>query len=138
MFNVLSDINWLSVLLAAVASTVLAGVWFGAVIAKPYLVALGREDAPAPESSLVRNLGPVVCLLITTITSAVLVEALDVTATGDALVFGLIVGVGYLTAMTFQIALNPAFPRPLLYGALNAPFFVATSVVTSLILVAMR
>ncbi|OZD12546.1 MULTISPECIES: DUF1761 domain-containing protein [Nocardiaceae] len=135
MFDVLTDINWLAVLAAFVASAVIAGVYFPVLIAKPYIVALGRENAGEPESSLVRNLGPVACILVTTITSAVLITALDITAVGDAVVFGLLVGIGYLTAMTFQIALNPNFPRPLYYGVLNAPFFIITSVLTSVIIV---
>lgn len=138
MFNVITDINWLAVLVAAVASCALAGVYFAVVVAKPYVVALGREGSPAPETSLVTNMGPVVCILVTTVTSAILVEALDVTTVGDALWFGLIVGIGYLTAMTYQIAINPNFPRPLYYGAINAPFFIATSLLTAVILELMR
>ncbi|MGU3293216.1 DUF1761 domain-containing protein [Williamsia sp. M5A3_1d] len=136
MFNVLSDINWPAVLGAFVVSVILAGVYFPVLIAKPYIVALGRENAPEPESSVSRNLGPIVCILVTTVTSAVLLSALDITAIGDAVVFGLIVGIGYLTAMTFQIALNPNFPRPLYYGVINAPYFILSSVLTSVIIVA--
>lgn len=138
MFNVLADVNWFGFAIALVVSVVLAGVWFAAVIVKPYLVALGREHDTIPPNDLVRNLGPLVCTLIVTLTTAVLVEALDITGTGDAVAFGLIVGVGYLSAMTFQIALNPNFPRPLYYGVLNAPYFIISSVVSSAILVAMR
>lgn len=137
MFSVLADINWAAVAIAAVASVLLAGVWFAVVIAKPYAVALGREGAPAPVRTAVAAAGPPVCLLVTVLTSAVLVEALDITGMGDAVVFGLLVGVGYLGAMTFQIAINPNFPRPLYYGVLNAPFFVVTSVLSSVVLVAM-
>lgn len=138
MFDVLADINWLGFALAAVVSIGLAGLWFAVVIAKPYLVALGREDAPAPQNDLVANLGPVVCTLLVTLTTAVLVEALDLTAVGDAITFGVLVGIGYLGAMTFQIALNPNFPRPLYYGLLNAPYFVLSAVLSSVILVGLR
>ena len=138
MFDVLGDINWLGFALAAIVSIGLAGLWFAVVIAKPYLVALGREDAPAPQNDLVANLGPVVCTLLVTLTTAVLVEALELTAVGDAITFGLIVGIGYLGAMTFQIALNPNFPRPLYYGLLNAPYFVLSAVLSSVILVGLR
>src|SRR5689334_6317621 len=98
MFDVFTEINWLAVLVAFVVSTVLAGVYFPVLIAKPYIVALGRQNTGAPPSSPARNFGPIVCMLVTTVTSAVLLRALDVTATGDAVVFGLIVGIGYLTA----------------------------------------
>ena len=138
MFDVLGDINWLGFALAAIVSIGLAGLWFAVVIAKPYLVALGREDAPAPQNDLVANLGPVVCTLLVTLTTAVLVEALGLAAVSDAITFGLIVGIGYLGAMTFQIALNPNFPRPLYYGLLNAPYFVLSAVLSSVILVGLR
>ncbi|WP_244932308.1 DUF1761 domain-containing protein [Nocardioides sp. W7] len=138
MFNVLGDINWLACAIAAVASIALAGVWFAVVIVKPYAVALGREGAPAPEANAVSTAGPILCQLVTLLTSAVLIEALGITTTGNAVAFGLVVGIGYLSAMTFQIAINPNFPRPLLYGAINAPFFVVSSVLSAVILVAMR
>lgn len=138
MFAVLADINWIAVAIAFVISAVLAGVYFAVLIAKPYVVALGRQDAPKPPSSALANFGPVVCVLVTTITTAVLLRALDVASIGDAVVFGLIVGIGYLTAMTFQIAINPNLPRPVLYALINAPYFVVTSVISSVVLVAMR
>ena len=138
MFSVLDDINWLAFAIAAVASFLLAGAWFAVVIAKPYTVALGREGAPTPSPTPVSTAGPLICTLVTVLTSAVLVEALDVTGTGDAAMFGLVVGIGYLGAMTFQIAINPNFPRPLYYGVLNAPYFVLTSVLSSVVMVAMR
>ncbi len=138
MFAVLTQLNWIAIALAFVASAVLAGLYFAVVIAKPYVVALGREGAEKPAPSPVANVGPVVCVLVTILTSAVLLRALDVTAIPDAIVFGLIVGIGYLTAMTFQIAINPNVPRPLFYGLINAPFFIISSVLTSVILVALR
>ncbi|GAA3532761.1 hypothetical protein AFL01nite_19240 [Aeromicrobium flavum] len=138
MFTVLGDINWIAVAIAAVASIVLAGVWFAVVIAKPYAVSLGREGQEAPPATAVSAAGPVVCQLVTLLTSAVLIEALDITRIADAIAFGLVVGVGYLTAMAFQIAINPNVPRPVLYGAINAPFFIGTSVLSAVILVAMR
>jgi hypothetical protein len=138
MFNVLTEINWLGVLVAFIASAALAAVYFPVLIAKPYIVALGRQNAEKPVSSMVTNLGPIVCVLATTVTSAILLRALDVTTVGEALVFGLIVGIGYLTAMTFQIAINPNFPRPLYYGVLNAPYFIISSMLTGVIVTIIR
>lgn len=138
MFTVLADIPWLAFAGAFVASVLLAGLWFAVVVPRPYAVALGRVGEPAPAASVVGAVGPVVCQLVTLLTTAVLVEALAITALADAVGFGLIVGVGYLSAMAFQIAINPNFPRPLLYGAINSPYFVLTSVVGSVLLVAGR
>jgi hypothetical protein len=134
VFTSLTALTWLGILIAVVVSGGLAAVYFPVLIAKPYARALdrvGREPAP---SSAVSNFGPVLCIVITVITSAVLIRALDITTVGPAIVFGLVVGIGYLTAMTFQIAINPNFARPILYGLINAPFFIVTAVINSVIL----
>jgi len=134
MFTVLSELNWLAILVAFVAWAVIGGVYFGVVIAKPYSVALGRQDAPATKPAPITFIGPMITGLVMVVTSAVLMRALGIDAIGEAIAFGLIVGIGYLAAMTVTIAINPNFPRPLYYAALNAPGFVISSVVVSVIL----
>ena len=134
MFDVLADINWIAVVLSTIALTALAGIYFGAIIPKLYAVALGRENQPAPEPDALTYAGPMVCNLVIVIASAVLMAALDIASMGDALVFALIVGIGYLVPMTFIIAINPNFPRPLFYGLINAPYFVVGSLITAVII----
>lgn len=134
MFDVLADINWIAVAASTAALTVLAVLYFGAAVPKLYLAALGREDEPAPEAGALTYAGPLACNLVIVIGSSVLMAALGVETMGDALLFGLIVGVGYLLPMTFTIAINPNFPRPMFYGLLNAPYFVAGSVITAAII----
>lgn len=135
MLEAFTRINWLAVVIAVVASAALGGVYFGALVGRTYLRVLGREGQEAPQSRTVDAVGPLVCIVVVVLTSAVLVAALQLTTVADAVVFGLVVGIGYLLAMTFQIAINPNFPHPLRYGALNAPYFLTTSLVTSLALV---
>lgn len=134
MFDVMSEISWIAVAAATVALTVLAGLYFGAVVPKLYLAALGREDQPAPEAGALTYAGPLACDLVIVIVSSVLMAALDIDTMSDALLFGLIVGLGYLVPMTFTIAINPNFPRPLYYGLVNAPYLVLGSLVTAAII----
>ena len=116
----------------------LGGVYFGALVPRQYALALGREDLPVEKPEPITFVGPVVCSLVTVITSAVLMAALGVESIGQALAFGAIVGVGYLVSMTFTIAINPNFPRPAFYTLLNAPAFLLSSVVASIILTLWR
>jgi hypothetical protein len=138
MFNVLTEINWLAVLAAGVASAVISGVWFGVVVAKPYLVALGRQNEPATKPAALTFVGPTVAGFVIVATSAVLLRAIGVESLGDGILFGLIVGIGYLVSMTFTIAINPNFPRPVFYTLLNAPAFLLSSVAASIILTLWR
>lgn len=130
MFNVLSEINWLAVIVAVIPFALLGGLYFSAIVPKQYAAAVGT---PAKQGALFIA-GPIIASLAIVITSAVLLEALGVVHLQDGIAFGLIVGVGYLVAQTFQIAINPAFPRPLFYGLINAPYFVVCSVLAAIIL----
>jgi hypothetical protein len=138
MFDVLADIHWVGVLAATATFAVLGGIYFGALVPRQYVRALGREHLPAGEqqgSGPLFIAGPLVCSLVTVLASALLIAALGVTGVGDALLFGLITGLGYLVPMAFTIAINPAFPHPLRYGLLNAPYFLVSQLVASVLLV---
>jgi hypothetical protein len=138
MLSAASNINWWAVLVAALTSSVLGGLWFAALFAKPYAVALGRQDQPKEKPAPIFFVGPFVCGLIVVIASALLIETLDIRTISTAIEFGLVIGVGYLAATTMNTAINPNFPRPLYYGAISSGYFVLTSIAVSIILVAMR
>lgn len=138
MFAVLTEINWLAVLAATVVFAVLGGLYFSVVIAKPYAIALGNVGKELPKPGPLFIVGPLVASLAVVITSAILLRALSVEALGDGILFGLLVSVGYLVAQTFTIAINPNFPRPLLYGLINAPYFIVCTVAASVILTLWR
>jgi hypothetical protein len=135
VFTVLGDVNWIGVPVAFLAFTVLGGVWFAVLFSKPYNLSLGREASARPEGSALFFVGPALSSLVVTTTSAVLMAALKVDTFADALLFGLIVGVGYLVANTVTIAINPNFPRPLFYSLISGGYNLVGSVLVSAILV---
>lgn len=138
MFSVIAELSWLGVLLTTVFNFMFGGVYFGIVISKLYARAMGRESEPRQKPTTLMVTGPAVCGLLITLTSGMLIKMMNIQTLSDAFVFGAIVGIGYLIPMTMTIAINPNFPRPFLYTAINAPYFLVSSLVTSLILVAMR
>lgn len=137
MTEAVSHVNWLAVLAASVAHFVLAGVWFGALFARPYAVALGIADRPPQRPAPLFLIGPFACGVVTIATTAVLLRALQIETYGAALSLGALVGVGYLAAMTLTIAINPLFPHPFRYALVNAPLFVIGSLLACVILTAM-
>jgi hypothetical protein len=120
------QINWLAVLAGLVAFFLLGGLWFQLVVGKAYESALGA----AQKEGLLSLAGPLVCLTVITITNAWLLAALGIDTVREAAGFGLAVGIGYLLPMTLNIAINPLFPRPFYYTALNAPFFIGGCVLS--------
>lgn len=138
MFHVLQEINWIAVLLAALASAVLGGLWFTVFFGKAYAFALGREGKPAEKPAPLFIAGPFVCGLITTVTLAILIYALNIESLVDAILFGVIVGIGLLASTTVNTAINPNMPRPLLYGLISGSYFSLSGLIISIILVIMK
>jgi Protein of unknown function (DUF1761) len=138
MFDVLGQINWLGVAAATLATAVLGGLWFTVLFGKHYIRALGREGGPPPVMTPIFIAGPFLCGLITCIASAVLIRALGVVSYGDALIFGLVTGLGFLVPTTVNTGINPNIPRPILYGIISGAYFLVAGICISLILVAMN
>ena len=134
--SALGSVNWIAVLLAVVAYTVLGGVWFAGLFAKPYATALGRESTPKPTQPALFFGGPAVATLFVVTTTAALMSALGIETVVDAVVFALVVGIGYLAANTVIIAINPNMPRPLSYSLISGAYHLVGIVITALILVA--
>ncbi|AKQ64335.1 hypothetical protein A176_001247 [Myxococcus hansupus] len=131
------SLNGFAVLLSAAAQGMLGAVWYMGVIPKPYALALGRTDLVGRKPEPLFIAGPQVCMLVVTLGNAMLLRALHIDAMPDALVFGALSGVGYIVATVFNVAINPNIPRPLLYGVINAPYFLVSNLVSCAILTAM-
>ena len=138
MFNVFAEIAWFSVLLAFVPYFLLGALWFTLFFTKPYSISLGRENEIPQKPAPIFIIGPALCCVVITIASAVLIYALKIDSYENAMIFAVIVGVGYLAANTVNIAINPNIPRPLLYGLISGTYHVVGTLIVSLILVAMK
>lgn len=138
MFDLSLSINWLAVLLANLALTALGAAWFMALVPKPYALALGRTDLAGQKPKPIFIAGPFVCGVVLTITDAVLLRTFGITSMSSSLLFGAVTGIGYLGSTTFNVAINPNIPRPLLYGVVSGPFFLIGNLISCAILSAMH
>ncbi|WP_394788631.1 DUF1761 domain-containing protein [Rhodoferax sp.] len=129
---------WLGVLVAAVASFALGGVWFAVLFAKPYARALGRENNPAEKPAAIFLVGPFVCGLVVATTAAIVMPLLHIDSAQGAAALGALVGLGYLGSTALNVAINPNMPRPLLYALVNVPYFFLSSIAIHVILVLLR
>lgn len=135
MTDVFLNLNWLAILAATGAHFVLGGVWYLVLFGKAYAAALGVDDRPQQPPGALFIVGPLLCSAVTITTTAMLLRGLHITTYGDALALGAIVGVGYLGAMTVNIAINPLFPHPFRYALINAPMFLVGSLLSCAMLV---
>jgi hypothetical protein len=138
MFNVLSTINWLSVLLAFIVYFLLGALWYVVLFAKPYKVSLGKANETLNNQSALFMVGPGLCVLVSILATTVLLYALHINSVSGALQLALVVGLGYLVTNTTNIAINPNIPRPLLYSAITSAYHLVGITCTCLVLVALK
>ena len=132
-----SSLPWLGISLAFAAYFVLGGLWFTVLFKRQYAYSLGKTVDGLQNDAAIFMVGPAVCSLIITFTTAVLLQALGISTYGQALTFALLIGVGYLVANTVNIAINPNMPRPLLYASISGAFHLTGIMLVVLILVAL-
>lgn len=138
MISQLLHLNWISVAIAFVAYFILGALWFTLFFKKQYAVSLGKENDLPEKPAPIFIIGPAVCSLIITITSAILIYALGINSYGQTIEFVLIVGMGYLVANTVNIAINPNIPNPIHYGIISGAYHLVGISIVSSILVTMK
>ena len=137
MISQFSSLNWTAVLVAFAAYFALGALWFTALFPKPYKISLGRAGETLSNKPIF-IVGPALCSLVITLTSALLLHILQIRSYGDALEFSLLTGFGYLVANTVNIAINPNIPRPILYGIISGAYHLVGISIVGVILVAMN
>ncbi len=138
MINQLSNVGWMGILTAFFAYFVLGAMWFTLFFKKQYAVSLGKENSMPDKPALLFIIGPAVCAFIITITCAILVNALAINTYSEGLELALVVGIGFLVANTFNIAINPNMPYPLHYGIISAIYHLVGTMLVCVVLVAMN
>lgn len=138
MFDVINELNWLAIILATLAYFILGALWFTPLFGSAYDKALDSKRSKGQKWPMLYYVGPFLSAFVTVIATSVLVYALHIGQMSDALLLGLIVGVGYAMSISFNNAINPKMPRPLLYGAVTGGYHVAGIVIVAAILFAMK
>ena len=93
------DINWLAVLVAALASFAVGGLWYSPLLfAKPWMAAIGKtEDELRGESSPIPYVIAFVATAISAIVLSVIADWAGADSIVDGLLLGLVVGLGLVT-----------------------------------------
>ncbi len=136
MFDAFGEVNWLAVLLATLAYYLLGALWFTPLFGWAWDRALGFERPRGNRFPPLYYVMPLLSSALASVATAVLAAALRVEQLGEAIVLGALVGVGYALAVSFNNAVNPRTPRPLLYGAVTGGYHVVGLLVVSVIVVA--
>lgn len=138
MIKYISKVNWLAVLLSLVFYSLLGWLWFTVLFPNQYAITLDKVGLMPENPDPIYFYGPPLTILPTIITTALLMIVLNINTVKGAIEFALIIGIGFLVANTFDIAINPNIPHPLPYGLIVGGFHLVGILVSCLIVLAMR
>ena len=138
MIKNLSKINWLAVLLSLVLYSFFGWLWFTVLFPNQYASTLDKLGMMPTKPDPIYFYGPALAILPTIITSALLMVVLNINTLKTATEFALVIGLGFLVANTFNIAINPNIPHPMAYGLLVGGFQLISILVSCVILQAIR
>jgi Protein of unknown function (DUF1761) len=136
-FDVLSDLNWLAVLVAALAYFAIGALWYAPpVFGKMWMAAGGMampEAGTRPSPAI--YLTPLVGSVLSAIALGMLAAATDTETLQQGIALGLVVAIGFAVSITFVTAqFESEKPKPMVWGAVNAGYHVVGNLVAAIII----
>ncbi len=124
-FATLSELNWPAVIVGAVVYFALGAVWFTPVLfGRPWQRAIGWDESrQAPQTSPALYALPAALYLVSAIATGMLARATGSDTFGEAIVLGLIVGIGYALMVNMTDAVfDPNKPQPMVWFAITGAY----------------
>ena len=118
-FDVLSDLNWLAVLVAALAYFAIGALWYAPpVFGKMWMAAGGMampEAGTRPSPAI--YLTPLVGSVLSAIALGMLAKATDTETLQQGIALGLVVAIGFAVSITFVTAqFESEKPKPMVWA----------------------
>jgi hypothetical protein len=134
----ISKISWLGVFLSLVFYSFFGWLWFTVLFPNQYASTLDKLGLLPAKPDPIYFYGPLLTILPTLIATALLMAVLNISTRKEAIEFAFVIGLGFLVANTFDIAINPNIPHPMPYGLIVGGFHLVGILVSCLIMQAMR
>ena len=135
-FDVLGDLNWLAVFVAALAYFAIGAAWYAPpVFGKMWMAAGGMampEVGTRPSPAI--YLTPLIGSLLSAVALAMLATASATDTFEEGIVLGLVVAIGFAVSIAFVTAqFESQKPKPMVWGAVNAGYHVVGTLVAAII-----
>jgi hypothetical protein len=133
----LGDLNWLAVLVAALAYFVLGAIWYAPpVFGKAWMRASGIEmPAGGERPGAAIYIGPFFGGLIAAVATGLLAAATGTDTAGEGFVLGLVVGIGYAMTVTLSTAIfDPNKPQQGVWFVITSLYHLVGLIIAAVII----
>jgi hypothetical protein len=137
-FDVLGELNWLAVIVAAIIYFALGALWYSNVLfARPWQRAIGWDASQQPpQMNPLTYVVPGLAYLVMAVATGMIAKATGTDTLGEGIVLGIITGVGFALALSLVGAFfTPNSPAPMtlfaITGAYNLIGFLILAVLIS-------
>jgi Protein of unknown function (DUF1761) len=133
--DVLGDLNWLAVIVGAVAFFGLGAVWYAPpVFGRAWQRSSGVDIPEGEQPGAAFYIGPLATCLLSTIATAMLAVVTGTDTVGEAIVLALVVGIGYAAAVAFVGGIfDPHKPQPLVWFAIFSGYQVVGLIIVAVL-----
>ena len=136
-FDVLSDLNWLAVLVAALAYFAVGAIWYAPRVFGTIWGTAGGLRLPEPGSrpSPAIYVTPLIGSIVSAVALGMLAKASGTDTFKEGIVLGLVVAIGFALTITFVTAqFETGKPKPMVWGAVNAGYHVVGNLLAAIII----
>jgi hypothetical protein len=136
-FDPLGDLNWLAVLVAAIAYFAIGAAWYAPPVFGRMWADAGGLSLPEPGTrpSPTIYVTPLIGSVLSAIALGMLASVTGTDSFIEGIALGLVVAIGFavpISLVTAQFETNK--PRPMTWGAVNAGYHVVGNLVASIII----
>lgn len=132
MLDAFAHLNWLAIVLAAVAYYILGAAWFTPLFGEHWDRSIGHDRSQAATFSTGYYVVPLVSAVFVASAIGLILTALAARL-GEALIVGLVIGAG-VAVVSINNALTPHTPRPYVLGVVTGGYHLVGIVVVSAII----
>ena len=138
-FEFLNGLNWLAVIVAAVAWFAFGALWYAPpVMGKAWAQASGIEIPEDQKPNPAIFLFTLVAYFIASVVTAVIAAASGTDTIGEGLALGLMLGVGYAVTAAMVSAVYEMKPKPTAYIVVNGVYNLIGLTIVSVIVALWR